>query len=310
MAPFVVRRVLQMVVVLFGASMVLFGVLFVVPGDALGSLAGGQRSRDPAVAQTLRERYALDRPVPVQYARWVSGLARGDFGESFRLGRPVNAILGDGVKRTAQLASAALVLLVAIGVSAGVISAVLRSSALDLGTTLVSTIAIGFPTFVIGFVLQQVFADQLRLFPASGGDGPLLGSVFLPALTLAAVDAAVVVRLMRGSLLEVLGADFIRTARAKGLPERAVILKHALRSSAVPVVTYVGIAFGTLLGGALVIELVFDWDGVGSALVTAIASNDNPVVLGAATWGVVVFAVVSLLVDVLCALLDPRIRLR
>lgn len=310
MAPFVLRRLVQMAAVLVGASMVLFAALFVVPGDPLGSLAGGQRARDPAVARTLRERYALDRPLPVQYARYVSRLARGDLGESFRLGRPVNAILGEGVKHTLQLAAAALVLLVVIGVSAGAISAVLRSSVLDLGTTLVTTVAIGFPTFVVGLLLQQVFADQLGLFPASGRDGPLLRAVFLPALTLAAVDAAVVARLMRGSLLEVLGTDFVRTARAKGLPERAVVLRHALRSAAVPVVTYVGIAFGTLLGGALVTELIFDWDGVGSALVTAIETQDNPVVLGAATWGIAAFVVVNLVVDVVCAVLDPRIRLR
>lgn len=299
-----------MLVVLTGASMVLFAVLFVVPGDPVGSLAGGQRARDPAVARTLSERYALDRPLPVQYVRYVSRLVRGDFGESFRLGRPVNAILGEGLRRTAQLAVAALVLLVLIGVSAGVISAVLRSSTLDLGTTLVTSVAIGFPTFVIGLVLQQVLGDQLGLFPTSGSEGPLLRAVFLPALTLAAVDAAVVARLTRGSLLEVLGADFIRTARAKGLPERTVILKHALRNAAVPVLTYVGIAFGTLLGGAMVTELIFDWDGVGSALVTAIEANDNPVVLGAATWGVAVFVVVNLVVDVVCGLLDPRARER
>lgn len=310
MGKFIVRRLLQMVLVLVGASMVLFAALFVLPGDPVASIGGGDRTRDPAVAATLRERYSLDEPLPVQYVRYVGRLVRGDMGESFRERRPVSSVLKDRFKRTAQLAAAALVLEAIIGLSAGIISAVLRYSAWDLGTTLITTLAIGFPTFVIGLVLQQVFAFELHWFPLSGVQGSVLRSVFLPALTLAAVDAALVARLMRGTMLEVLRADYIRTATAKGLSKKVVVLKHALRNSIIPVVTYLGIAFGTLLGGALITEVIFNWNGIGNALVTAIQTQDNPVVLGVATWGVAAFVVVNLVVDILYGFLDPRIRLQ
>jgi ABC-type dipeptide/oligopeptide/nickel transport system permease component len=310
MGKFIVRRLLQMVLVLVGATLILFAALFIVPGDPVGSLGGGGRARDPAVVATLRHRYALDKPLPVQYLRYVSRLVRGDMGESFSERRPVSAVLKDRFKNTAELATAALALEMVIGLSAGIVAAVLRYSPWDLGTTLVTTIAIGFPTFVIGLIFQHVFAFELHWFPLSGVHGSVLRSVFLPALTLAAVDAALVARLMRGTMLEVLRADYIRTARSKGLPERTVILKHALRNSIVPVVTYLGIAFGTLLGGALITEVIFNWNGIGYALVTAIQTQDNPVVLGVATWGVAAFVVVNLVVDIVYGFLDPRIRLQ
>jgi len=308
MGQFVARRLLQMVVVLLGATIILFASLFVLPGDPVGSLAGG-KSRDPAVAASLRHRYALDQPLPNQYVRYLSRLVRGDMGESFVQRRPVSTILGAKFAHTAQLAMAAMVLEIIIGLSAGIISAVLRYSAWDVGTTLVTTVAIGFPTFVIGLIFQQLFAVKIHVLPLSGHQGSTVRDVFLPALTLAAVDAALVARLMRGTMLEVLRADYIRTARAKGLSERSVILKHALRNSIIPVVTYLGIAFGTLLGGALITEVIFNWDGIGNALVNAIQVQDNPIVLGVATWGVAVFVVLNLVVDVVYGFLDPRIRL-
>ncbi len=310
MGKYIVRRLLQMVVVLVGATFVLFAALFVLPGDPVASVGGGERARDPRVAATLREKYSLDEPLHVQYVRYVGRLVRGDMGESFQERRPVSSVLRDRFTRTAQLAAAALVLEAFIGLSAGIIAAMLRYSAWDVGTTLVTTIAIGFPTFVIGLVLQQIFAFNLNWFPLSGAHGSLLKSLFLPALTLAAVDAALVARLMRGSMLEVLRADYIRTARAKGLSNRVVILKHALRNSIIPVVTYLGITFGTLLGGALITEVIFNWNGIGNALVSAIQTQDNPVVLGIATWGVAAFVVVNLIVDLVYGFLDPRIRLQ
>ncbi len=310
MGKYIVRRLLQMLVVLVGATFVLFAALFVLPGDPVASIGGGERSRDPRVAATLREKYSLDEPLHVQYVRYVGRLVRGDMGESFQERRPVSSVLRDRFVRTAQLAAAALVLEAFIGLSAGIISAMLRYSAWDVGTTLATTIAIGFPTFVIGLVFQQIFAFNLRWFPLSGVHGSLFRSLFLPALTLAAVDAALVARLMRGSMLEVLRTDYIRTARAKGLSNRVVILKHALRNSIIPVLTYLGITFGTLLGGALITEVIFNWNGIGNALVSAIQTQDNPVVLGIATWGVAAFVVVNLVVDLLYGLLDPRIRLQ
>ena len=306
MGKFVVRRLLQMVVVLVGASIVLFACLFVLPGDPVGSL-GGERARDPVVRRVLRERYNLDDPLPVQYGKYVSNLARGDLGESFRLRRSVNDILSEKVVNTLKLAIAAILFEIIIGLAAGVIAAVFRYSFWDVLVTLTTTMAIGFPTFVIGLVFQDIFAFRLKWFPLFGQEG--LKSYVLPALTLAAVDAAVVARLMRGTMLEVLRADYIRTAFAKGLSKRTVVLKHALRNSIIPVVTYLGITFGTLMGGALITESIFNWDGIGGALITAITTQDNPIVIAIVTYGVGVFVVINLIVDITYAYLDPRIRL-
>jgi oligopeptide transport system permease protein len=309
MGKFVVRRLLQMVLVLLGASAILFTALFILPGDPIASLGGSGRSRDPVVVQELRHRYYLDRPLPVQYFHYLDRTLHGDLGQSFRLQRPVNDILAAKLPNTVKLAIAAMVIDILLGVIAGVISAVTRYSFWDVFTTVATTLAVGFPVFVIGLIFQQAFALKLGWLPLSGQREGLFRSIWLPALTLASVDAAIVARLMRGTMLEVLRADYIRTAMAKGLSKRVVIFKHALRNSIIPVITYVGIGFGTLLGGAIVTEVIFNWDGVGQALVTAIGAGDNPVVLGAVTYGVGAFVVINLLVDISYAYLDPRIRL-
>ena len=309
MGRFVVRRLLQMVLVLLGASAILFTALFVLPSDPVGSLAGSDRARDPVVVQELRHRYYLDRPLAVQYVHYLDRTLHGDLGESYRLQRPVNEILGAKLMNTVKLALAAIGLEILMGITAGVISAVWRYSFWDVFATLSTTVAVGFPTFVIGLIFQQAFALKLHWFPLSGQTRGLLRSIWLPALTLASVDAAIMSRLMRGTMLEVLRADYIRTAMAKGLSRRTVVLKHALRNSIIPVVTYVGIGFGTLLGGAIVTEVIFNWDGVGQALVTAIGAQDNPIVLGAVTYAVGAFVIINLLVDISYAYLDPRIRL-
>jgi ABC-type dipeptide/oligopeptide/nickel transport system permease component len=306
---FVVRRLLQMALVLLGASAILFVALFVLPGDPVGSLAGSDRARDPVVVKELRHRYHLDQSLPAQYVHYVGRLVHGDLGLSYRLQRPVNQILGEKLANTVRLAVAAILIEVLIGITAGVISAVSRYSFSDVFVTLSTTIAVGFPTFVIGLIFQQAFALKLHWLPLSGHRQGLFRSIWLPALTLASVDAAIMARLMRGTLLEVMRADYIRTAMAKGLSRRVVILKHALRNSVIPVVTYIGIGFGTLLGGAIVTEVIFNWDGVGQALVTAIGARDNPIVLGAVTYAVAAFVLINLVVDISYAYLDPRIRL-
>lgn len=306
MGKFLIRRVLQMILVLVGATIILFVTLFVIPGNPVGTL-GGDRAKDPAVVAALEERYRLNEPLPKQYVFYLGNLLRGDLGEDFQQRRPVTEILGPKLANTARLALAAILIEVVIGVTAGIIAAVWRYSFIDVFVTVATTLAIGIPVFVIGLVLQQVFAQRTQLLPLLGNQG--WRSLVLPAITLAAVDAALVARLMRGSMLEVLRADYIRTATAKGLSRRVVILKHALRNSIIPVTTYLGISFGTLLGGALITETIFNWDGIGSALVNAIQTQNNPIVLGVVTYGVGVFVILNLLVDLLYAYLDPRIRL-
>jgi len=306
MGRYIVRRLLQMVLVLFGASLILFVSLFILPGDPIGT-AAGERARDPAVRAVLEKRYGLDKPIPVQYVNYVGRVLRGDLGESFRQRRPVRGYLWDRFGATAQLAVAAIAFEILIGISAGMIAAVFRYSFWDVLVTLTTTLAIGIPTYVGGSILQGIFAQKFGWFPRSGRGG--FSSIILPAFTLASVDAALVARLMRGTMLEVLRADYVRTAMAKGLSKRTVILKHVLRNSVIPVVTYLGIAFGGLMGGALITEAIFNWPGIGLALATAISTQDNPIIIAVVTYGVGAFVIVNLIVDLTYAYLDPRIRL-
>ncbi|WP_308120356.1 ABC transporter permease [Streptomyces bambusae] len=306
MGSYVIRRLGQMVVVLFGATVVLFAALFVLPGDPVGSL-GGDKARDPAVVAELRERYGLNDPLPVQYGNFVKNLAKGDLGEDYTQRRPVTEILAPKLTNTAKLAVLAIVIDIAIGLLAGMIAALFRYSFWDVLITLLTTMAVGFPSFVIGMVLLSTFSVKLQMFPVIA-DGSF-NSMILPAFTLAILDAALVARLMRGTMLEVLKADYVKTAVAKGLPRRTVLFKHVMRNSIIPVVTYLGISFGSLLGGALITEAIFNWDGIGLALVMAIQQQNNPIIIGVVSFGVLVFVVLNLLVDLLYAVLDPRIRL-
>jgi oligopeptide transport system permease protein len=309
LGKYVVRRLLQMMLVLFGASIILFVCLFIVPGDPIATSQGEGRQLDPSTRAALERRYNLDKPLPQQYVGYLGRLSQGDLGESYVYRRSVNTILKEKLGNTARLAVAAIVLEIVIGILAGIIAAVFRYSFLDVLVTLSTTLAIGVPTLVIGLGLQNVFAINLGWLPLQGQSQGVGRSIILPALTLAAVETALVSRLMRGTMSEVMRADFIRTAYAKGLSKRVVILKHALRNSVIPVLTFLGISFGGLLGGALITETVFNWNGIGLALVGAIQSQDNPIVLGVVTYGVAIFVLVNLVVDVAYAFLDPRIRL-
>jgi ABC-type dipeptide/oligopeptide/nickel transport system permease component len=297
-----------MVVVLLGATMILFACLFVIPGDPVGSLAGSDRARDPAVVKQLRARYGLDDPLALQYVHYIGRLAQGDMGEDYTQRRPVSEILGPKLANTAKLALTAIVFDVAIGAAVGALAALKRYSIWDTLTTLVTTIVVGFPTFVIGMLMLNVFAVQLKWVPVIGDPSDPV-QVILPAITLAIVDAALVARLMRGTMLEILRADYVKTAVAKGVPRRQVLFKHVLRNSVIPVITYIGISFGALLGGAIITESIFNWDGVGLAMAVSIQSQNNPIIVGVATWGVGIFVVLNLVVDLLYAVLDPRIRL-
>lgn len=308
MTGYVARRIVQMAAVLLGVSVILFAVLFVVPGDPVDAVAGEGPRVDDATRARIHERYHLDDPLPSQYAHWLSGLLQGDLGESYRLRRPVTEILGEKLGNSLDLALAAIVCEAAIGVAAGLLAAAFRRSFLGTLVTVATTAAIAIPAFVVALTLQQVFAVRLGWLPLHGrNDG--LRSIVLPALTLGALHAAMVSRLVKASLLEVLSADYIRTARAKGLACWVVVVKHAMRNSLVPVVTYLGVGLGGLLGGAAIVEVIFNWDGIGRAMVTAITAQDNPVVLGVVVYSVVTFVLVNLIVDVVYAAIDPRVRI-
>ncbi|MDX3096051.1 ABC transporter permease [Streptomyces sp. ME01-24h] len=307
MGRYVARRLGQLVIVVLGATLVLFACLFVLPGDPVGQIAGSDKARDPAVIKELHERYGLDKPLVVQYGNYVGRLAKADLGEDYTQGRPVREILMPKLGNTAKLAVVAIVFDIIIGMAAGILAAMRRYSVWDVSVTFVTTLAIGVPSIVLGMIMQRVFVVQLGWFPLLS-DGTLK-SLVLPALTLAIIDAALVAQLARSTMMEVLRADFVKTAVAKGLPRRTVLTRHILRNSVIPVITYLGISFGALLGGAIITETIFNWDGIGYALITAIQQNNNPIIVGVVTISVAVFVLLNLIVDLLYAALDPRIRL-
>ena len=314
---------------MIGALSFLFFLFFLLPGDPATLIAGGgNRTIDPGVIARIEARYGLNDPILVQFGDYWARTLQWDLGESFLNRRSVNDILGDRAAASLRLAIWAIIIEVVIGITVGLISAVKRYSIADSLTTLGTAAAAAVPVFVLGFVLQRALAvtpfqndwpDWLRL--RVQGIGPDTWAFFfiptgeqwryllLPALTLASVSTALAARMMRGSMLEVLGSDYMRTARAKGLGERQVVLKHGLRNALIPVVTLIGIDFGTMMGAAILTETVFNWPGIGSKIAESVVARDAPVVLGLTLAVVLVYLVVNLLVDLSYAWFDPRIRL-
>lgn len=308
---YVARKLLAAVPVLLGATLLAFLILRLTPGDPARLVAGELASEDDV--RGIRHQLGLDRPFAVQYAVFLAGLVRGDLGRSIRTGRPVLNEIGARFPYTFELALVSLAVSIAAGVAAGIAAAVRPNTVYDYGATLGALAGISTPTFWLGLLLMLAFSYYLGWLPASGRGGPLWTpagwrSMLMPAVSLGAPSAAIIARLTRSSLLEVLRQDYVRTARAKGLVGRAVIARHALRNAVIPVVTVVGLRLGGLLGGAVVTEQVFAWPGIGALIVTAIATRDYPVVQGAMLTTAFVFVSVNLAVDLLYALVDPRIR--
>lgn len=317
MFKFVARRILQMIPVFLGVTLILFllrapGVL---PGDPI-KLIVGEKPLSPALRAQIEREYHLTEPLPTQYAYYIGGLLKGDLGDSFQKNRPVTEILMDKFPNTARLAIVAILLEIVIGILAGIISAVKQYSFWDVLVTLSTSILVAVPVFWLGMLLQILFGIKLKqwtggavFLPMSGmGNPPDFVHLILPAITLASVSTAYVARIMRSQMLEAMSQDYIRTANAKGLSERAVVFKHALKNALIPVVTYIGIDLGVLMGGAILTETVFSWPGVGREIFLAVGQRDWPVVMGGVIIIVLIVMIVNLLVDVSYALLDPRIR--
>lgn len=307
-------RILALPVVLLGASLLVFGLIRLIPGDAAAVLAGPLASESEL--QRMREALGLDRPLPVQYVLWIGRVARGDLGQSYERNAPVLPLVLRSFANTAILTSASLSMAVIVGVTAGVISATRRGSIVDRLIMLFALMGNSMPAYWLGLVFILVFAVGLRWLPSSGmyptrGTGTwlnMLPHLVLPSLTLAAVSTAVIVRITRASVLEVIALDHVRTARSKGLHESLVVRRHVVWNALLPIVTVVGIQAGYLLGGAVLVETVFAWPGVGLQLFQAIASRDLPVILGGVLIVAIVFSLTNLAVDTLYAVLDPRIR--
>jgi ABC-type dipeptide/oligopeptide/nickel transport system permease component len=297
------RRLGLSVVAMVGVVTIVF-VLLHASGDPATLLVSQDATQQDI--DRIREAYGLDQPLSAQYARFLGRVARGDLGFSYRQGLPVGELIVERLQATSELALAGLAVAVLLGVPLGLIAAARHGSGLDTAAMTVALLGVSVPSFWLGLLLIIVFGVQLGWLPVSGYGGPR--HLLMPAFVLGGFYAAQISRLTRTSLLEVLAQDFVRTARAKGLALRVVLLKHVLRNAALPVLTVLGVDFGRMLGGAVVVETIFAWPGMGRLAVQAVLGRDFPVVQGAAIMGAAVFLAVNLVIDLLYGWVDPRLR--
>ncbi|HEU5100578.1 MAG TPA: ABC transporter permease [Roseiflexaceae bacterium] len=302
---YLLHRLLHLVGVWLGVLTLTFAIRPLAPGDPIAVLLFGQPS-SPEVVTNLRAAFGLDRPLPSQYLAYLTGVARGDLGTSFTTRRPVTAEIGERFANTLLLTAISMALALILGVTIGTLSALTRGSLLDAGLMTLSLVGLALPSFWLGLLLIEWFAVRLHWLPVAGsGDAAHL---VLPALTLALVEAAVLAHIARASLLEVLGQEYIRTAHAKGLQPRVVVVRHALRNALLPIMTVVGLQFGGLLGGALIVENIFAWPGLGQLAARAITQRDYPVIQGIVLLVATSYVLVNTIVDLLYAMVDPRVR--
>jgi len=305
MAQFLIKRLLQAIfVVLVVTLLVSYAVR--LSGDPALMLSQGAGSVTEQDLQNIRQGLGLDRPFLVQYAEFVRGVAVGDFGRSFMGGTPVVRLLADALPATLALAFVSLLLSVLVSVPLGIQAAVKKGKGVDQFIRIISLVGLSFPNFWLAIMLVLLLSITFPLLPPSGWDGPV--SLVMPALTMAIILSATNVRLVRTAMLETLSAQYIMVARSKGLKDRVVLYKHALRNCAIPLITYIGLQFGNLIGGLVVVEKVFNWPGLGTLAFDAIASRDYPVLQGTVTVLSIIIVAVNLLVDIAYGLVDPRIR--
>jgi peptide/nickel transport system permease protein len=305
MLTWIARRILAVVPVLFGVTLAVFSMLFLVPGDPVKMMLAEFVTTPDQIAE-MRAQLHLDEPILKQYGRFVANAVRGDLGTSIRSRRPVTTEIGENVWNTAQLAVAAMLVAVAIGVPLGLLAALSRHSWLDVASMATALLGLSMPSFWLGLLLIFVFSLHLGWFPATGGGSPL--HLVLPSVTLGTIAAAIIARLTRSSMLEVLGQDYVRTARAKGLGGFSVVVSHALKNALIPIITIFGLQFGNLLAGAVIVETVFSRPGLGRLIVGGILAKDFPLVQGTVLFVATVYVMINVLVDVAYAYADPRIR--
>jgi peptide/nickel transport system permease protein len=303
-AAHIVRTLLLSLITLFGVSVLIFLMLRVLPGDPARVLAGLNASEEQ-VAQ-IRDQLGLDDSLLAQYWQFITGVLTGDLGTSARTGRPVTTEIAVRLPATLILAVSATLIGSVVGVAAGIVAAVRRNTVLDHVVSGVAMMGVSMPVYWMGLLLILLFAVTLGWLPAAGSGEPL--SIVLPTVTLAAFSTALISRMTRASMLEVLGQDYMRTAEAKGAPPRTVIIKHGLRNAFIPVLTVISLQFGALLGGAVLTETVFGWPGIGRLLVDSIGARDFAVVQGIVLVYAALFILLNVVVDVLYVVIDPRIR--
>ena len=308
MFNYLIRRVFTSVLVLFGVSMLVFSVIHLVPGDVTMAILGRQKVSEEKVAE-LREQLGLNDPLYVQYGRYVSKVLRGDLGVSIRTNQSISESIADQMPSTFALAMSALVIALIIGGILGMSAALNHGSWLDTFVMGLSVSGLSIPTFWMGLLLILLFSVHLKLFPSiSSGSSP--SQLFLPALALALPEAAVTARMVRASMLDVLNKEYIITARAKGLPRKMVIFKHALRNATIPIVTFVGLQMAYLLGGATIVETLFARQGIGRLAVQSIFNRDYPMVQGVVLVTAAIYVLINTLTDITYVWLNPTIRLK
>lgn len=309
MPRYIARRIAYLVPVWLGLSILAFAISLLAPGDPVRQVLQQGGIDAPSAEQVIqmRRELGLDAPAPVRYVRWLSGAVRGDFGRSYRTGENVLTSLTDRFPRTAELAAVAIVLGLVIALPLGVVSALRRDSLTDQGARLGALIGASIPSFWLAYLLIILFAVRLRVLPVAGASEPR--NIVLPALTLAIGAAASLTRLTRSAMLEELYQDYVRTARSKGLRERALVIRHALRNALIAIVTVTGIRLAALLGGAVIVETIFAWPGIGKYVVDSIFLRDYPTIQGFVLFTGSVVLLVNLAVDISYVWLDPRVRL-
>ena len=305
MLTYLARRLLAVIPVLFGVTLAVFSMLFLVPGDPVKMMLA-EFVTTPAQIEQMRAQLHLDEPILKQYGRFVGNALRGDLGTSIRSRRAVATEIGENVGSTAQLALASMAVAIAIGVPLGLMAALLRNSWLDAGSMVVALLGVSMPSFWLGLLLIFTFSLHLGWFPATGGGD--LWHLVLPSVTLGMIASAIIARLTRSSMLEVLGQDYVRTARAKGLAWWGVVVRHALKNALIPVITIFGLQFGNLLAGAVIVETVFSRPGLGRLIVGGILAKDFPLVQGTVLFVATAYVMINVLVDITYAFVDPRIR--
>ena len=308
MLNYLLRRILTSILVLFGISMLVFSVIHLVPGDVTMAILGRQKVTEEKVA-ALREQLGLNDPLYVQYGRYLSNALRGDLGTSIRTNQSVSEAIAEQLPSTVMLAMSALIVALSIGAILGLVAALRHGSWVDTLVMGLSVSGLSIPTFWMGLLLILFFSVRLKLFP-SISNGSSFADLFLPALTLGLPEAAVVARMVRASMLDVLNKEYITTARAKGLPERWVILKHAVRNALIPVVTFLGLQMAYLLGGATIVETMFARQGIGRLAVQSIFNRDYPMVQGVVLVTAAIYVLINTLTDITYGFLNPKIRLK
>ncbi|OMI39947.1 ABC transporter permease [Streptomyces sparsogenes] len=306
MGRYVIRRLLQMIPVFIGTTLLIFLMVHVLPGDPIRAM-WGDKAADPAQVEALRHKFGMDKSLPMQYLDYMGNLFQGDFGETFG-GRQVIDEMGEAFPVTLRLAAVALAIEMVIGIGLGAWAGLKAGKAVDTGVLIFTLIVISMPVFVLGYLARFVFADELGWLPPNVQDSTNLEQLLLPGFVLGMLSMAYVARLTRTTFAENLRADYMRTALAKGLPRRRIVGVHLLRNSLIPVVTFLGTDVGSLIGGAVVTEGIFNIQGVGNLLFKALGQREGTTIVGTVTVFVLVILLINLLVDLLYAVLDPRIR--